>query len=366
MKKVLFTATVDSHIRQFHLPFLQWFKKQGFEVHVATNGDEKIQYCDKKFFVPFERNPIKLNNIKAIKELKTIIEKEKYDLIHCHTPMGSVVTRLAAIKSRKKNGTKVIYTAHGFHFFKGAPVLNWLVYYPVEKWLSKYTDCLVTINQEDYELATKKFKTKQIEFINGVGVNPDRFQKELPKEEKEQLLNSLGLSNEDFIIIYPAELSKRKNQGMLLRTVQSLKNEGYDNIKVLLPGIDSLNGKYQKMAKDLDIDKQILFLGYREDIPKLMKLSTIAVSTSIQEGLPVNIIEAKMSGLPVIATNCRGNRDLVDDDFIVKINDEKELEDKIKQTMENKLTTSFNIQKYSINEILNEMINKVYTKERFK
>jgi len=132
MKKVLFTATVDSHILAFHTPFLKYFKENGYEVHVATNGNEDIPYCDKKHVVPFERSPFKLNNIKAIRQLKKIVDAEKYEIIHTYTPMGSVVTRLAAISARK-NGTRVIYSAHGFHFFKGAPMLNWLIFYPIEK-----------------------------------------------------------------------------------------------------------------------------------------------------------------------------------------------------------------------------------------
>jgi len=157
MKKVLFTATVDSHIMQFHLPFLKLFKEKGYEVHVATSGNEKIPYCDVKHVVTFERNPIKINNLKAIKQLKKICEEEKFDIIHTHTPMGSVITRLAARESRKKYKTRVIYTAHGFHFFNGAPLLNWIIYYPVEKWCAKYTDTLILINHEDYNLAKEKF-----------------------------------------------------------------------------------------------------------------------------------------------------------------------------------------------------------------
>lgn len=146
MKKVLFTATVDSHILQFHIPYLKYFKEQGYEVHVATNGNEKIPFCDVKHKIHFERSPFKINNLKAIKQLRKIIEQEKFEIIHCHTPVGSVTTRIAAKKARRKYNTKVIYTAHGFHFFKGAPIINWVLFYPIEKWLSKYTDCLITIN----------------------------------------------------------------------------------------------------------------------------------------------------------------------------------------------------------------------------
>ena len=201
MKKVLFTATVDSHILQFHIPYLKWFKEQGYEVHVATNGDEKIEYCDVKHKIPFERSPIKINNIKAIFKLKKIIENEKFDILHCHTPMGSVVTRLAAKNARKKYKTKIIYTAHGFHFFKGAPLLNWIIFYPVEKYLSKFTDCLITINKEDYNLAKRKFKSKRIEFVNGVGVDKSKFDFKMSDTEKHELRQSLGLKDDEFVII---------------------------------------------------------------------------------------------------------------------------------------------------------------------
>ena len=294
MKKVLFTATVDSHILHFHIPYLKLFKENGYEVHVATNGDEKIPYCDVKHKISFERNPIKLNNLKAIKQLKKVIDKEKFDIIHCHTPMGSVVTRLAAKKARK-NGTRVIYTAHGFHFYKGAPLLNWLLFYPIEKYLSKYTDDLITINKEDYELAKRKFHARNTYYIPGVGVDPNKFNINLTSEEKHKLRESLGLKDDDFVIIYVAELIKRKNQTMAIEAIKDLVKKD-DKIKLLLVGKDSYNGKYQEMVKNLGIDKNVIFTGYRKDVPKLMKISDMAISTALQEGLPVNILEAMFVG----------------------------------------------------------------------
>ena len=359
MKKVLFTATVDSHILQFHLPYLKWFKEQGYEVHVATNGDEKIPYCDVKHKITFERSPLKINNIKAIFKLKKIIEKEKFQIIHTHTPMGSVVTRLAAKNARKKYKTRVIYTAHGFHFFKGAPLINWIVFYPIEKYLSKYTDCLITINEEDYNLAKAKFKAKKIELVNGVGVDENKFDFKMSDEEKHELRQNLGLKDNDFVIIYVAELSKRKNQGMLIKTVKKLIDEGKDNIKVILPGIDSRNGYYQEMTKKLEIEKNIKFLGYRKDIPKLLKISNLYVSTAKQEGLPVNIIEAMFSGLPIIATDCRGNRDVAEK--VVNIDNINELYESIKKYInsEEKYISSEITNKYKLKNIIKEMV-KIY------
>lgn len=368
MKKVLFTATVDSHILAFHLPFLKWFKDQGYEVHVATNGDEEIPYCDKKIKISFERSPFKLNNIKAIFQLRKILLKEKYDIIHTHTPMGSVVTRLAAKKSRKQ-GTRVIYTAHGFHFFKGASLINWALFYPVEKYLSKYTDTLILINKEDYCLAKKKFKKcKDIQYVPGVGIDENKFDIKMTKKEKTELRKSLGLKDNDFVMIYPAELSNRKRQIWLINAVSTLLKENKD-MHLLLPGRDSLNGKCQELVKELNLEKQIHFLGFRKDIPKLLQISDLSVSSSRQEGLPVNIMEAMYVGLPIVATDCRGNRDLVKDGengYIVPLDDSEMFDERIKtiyvnKTLRNKLKTANKneIETYMLKNILDKM-NKIY------
>lgn len=324
MKKVLFTATVDSHILQFHLPFLKLFKENGYEVHVATNGNEEIPYCDVKHVVSFERSPIKINNLKAIRQLRKIINEEKFDIIHTHTPMGSVVTRLAAKKARKKYHTRVIYTAHGLHFFKGASAKNWLIFYPVEKYLSKYTDTLILINQEDYDLCKRKFKKcKDIQYVPGVGIDEAKFDFEMSEKEKHDLRKSVGVKDDDFVIIYPAEISKRKRQIWLIETINDLLKKN-SNIHLLLPGKDSLDGKCQELVKELGLEKQVHFLGYRKDIPKLLKISNLAISSANQEGLPVNIMEAMYVGLPIVASDCRGNRDLIQDNvngYLVSLKD---------------------------------------------
>lgn len=331
MKKVLFVATITGHIKSFHIPYLKWFKEQGYEVHVASNGNEQIEYCDKHYNLPFERFPLRKNNIKTYRELKKIINENKYEIIHCHTPVGGVLTRLAAKKARKK-GTRVIYTAHGFHFYKGAPLLNWLIYYPIEKWLSKYTDCLITINTEDYELAKKKFrKCKKIELINGIGVSLDKFRTDLPKEEKEKFKQSINLKKDDFVILQVGELNKNKNQILAIEVMKELTKTN-KNIKLLIVGKGKLEQFYKDKINEYSLQKNVYMLGYRQDIPKIMKISNLLLSLSYREGLPVNVIEAMASKLPVIATNCRGNRNLIIDGkngYIININDAKKLEEKI-------------------------------------
>lgn len=362
MKKVLFTATVDSHILQFHLPFLKLFKEKGYEVHVATNGTEEIPYCDVKHVVSFERSPFKLNNLKAIKQLRKICNKEKFDIIHTHTPMGSVVTRLAALNARKKYNTRVIYTAHGFHFFKGAPLKNWLIFYSVEKWLAKYTDTLILINQEDYNLAKNKFskRCKDIQYVPGVGIDEEKFNFKFTKKDKEELRKSLGLKKDDFVMIYPAELNENKNQLMIINAMEELSKK-YENIKVLLPGVDSYNGYYQQLVKEKNLEDKIFFLGYRKDIPKLLKISDIALATSHREGLPLNVMEAMYVGLPIIATDCRGQRDLVKDHingYLVSIGDQNRFSECIEKLyLSNGSNNRFGEQsQYVIKEYLLEKI----------
>lgn len=323
MKKALYVATVDIHIKTFHLPYLKLLHEMGYEVHVATNGIEQFPYCDKKFTIPIKRSPYSLKNFKAIKELKNIIDTENYDIIHCHTPMGSVVTRLAA-KQARKNGTRVIYTAHGFHFYKGAPLINWMLFYPIEWYLAKYTDTIITINTEDYELAKNKFnkRCKDIQYIPGVGIDTKKFDIEANEKEKLRLRKTLGLKKNDFILICVARLDKNKNQGFLINVMKKLVIE-YNNIHLLLVGPDEINGKYQEKVKEYKLENNVHFLGRRDDIPKLLSISDIVVSASKREGLPVNIIEAFATGKPVIALNCRGVDELIENGkngYIIKNN----------------------------------------------
>lgn len=364
MKKALYVATVDIHIKSFHLPYLKLLKDMGYEVHVATNGYEEFPNCDVKHTICIERSPYKFNNIKAIKQLKEIIKKEKFDIIHCHTPMGSVVTRLAAKKSRK-NGTKVIYTAHGFHFYKGAPIINWLLFYPVEKYLAKYTDTLITINNEDYQLAKRKFsrRCKNIEYVPGVGIDPEKFNFSLTEKEKMELRKSLGLKKDDFVMIYPARLDKNKNQGFLIDCMELLI-KGHKDIHLLLPGKDELNGYYQKKVKEKHLENNIHFLGFRDDIPKLMKISNLALSSSLREGLPINLIEAMCCNLPIVALECRGVSDLItgDNSCLVKNDNKNKIYSYILTFKNNNINFNYDkkkIKKYYISFVKDEL-KKIY------
>ncbi len=362
-RKVLFSATVDVHILSFHIPYLKMLQGMNYETHVATNGQAEIPHCDVRHTVPFARSPIKLSNLRAIKQLRQIIEAEKFDLIHTHTPMGAVVTRLAAMRARKMYGTKVIYTAHGFHFYKGAPWHYWMIFYPVEKLLARVTDMLITINQEDYQLAKKRFRT-DVQYVPGVGIDPAKFDKRMTKADKTKIRKSLGLKDTDFVMLYPAELNKNKNQTMLIIVMEKLVGK-YPNIHLLLPGKDSLEGYHRDLVDHKGLSKNIHLLGYRADIPLLFKAANLSVSASYREGLPVHIIEAMMAGLPVVSTQCRGAKELIADGengYLVHINDTDSMAGKIVAIMDGSDVTdklgakSFDMaQRYTIDGVAKEM-----------
>ncbi|WP_339287826.1 glycosyltransferase family 4 protein [Paenibacillus sp. FSL E2-0201] len=363
MKRVLFTATVDSHICNFHLPFLKWFNEMGYEVHVASNGEKNIPFTHVKHNIPFERSPFKLNNIIAFNQLKSIINSNNFELIHCHTPMGGVITRLASLNARRR-GTKVLYTAHGFHFFNGAPLINWFLYYPIEKWLSQYTDCLFTMNTEDYFLSTKRnFRAGQIININGVGLDLEKFCI-ASVDEKKELRFKYGFTEDEFLLIYVAELSPRKNQLFLIKSIVELKKK-IPNIKLLLVGDGELGSLYEKEIKRLKLEHHISLLGYRKDIRNLMVLSDIGVSASKQEGMPVNVMEAMALGLPLVVSDCRGNRDLIENNrngIVINLNEMNEFIGGIETLYHSKklrITYGINnkekIKNYSLETIMEQM-----------
>lgn len=350
----------------FHIPYLEWFKKNGYEVHVAARNDYDnkdeciIPFCDRFHDLPFERSPIRKNNLQVYKDLKNIIDTEQYEIIHCHTPMGGAIGRLAARSARKK-GTKVIYTAHGFHFFKGAPLVNWLAYYPAERWLAKYTDVLITINTEDYEIA-KKFKVNRIEYVPGVGIDTDKFKNiEVNRTEKRE---SLGVSEDDFMIISVGELNKNKNHQVIIRAIAKLRNE---KIKYVLCGQGPLETELRELAKELDVENQVKFLGFRKDVPDLMKVADLFAFPSYREGLSLSLMEAMASGLPVVCSEIRGNTDLIEDGkggYLVEPSDVEGFAKYIKELIEDSRLKSefgdFNhkkIENYSIENVMKEVEN---------
>ena len=309
IQEILLIATVDYHFKAFHLPIMQWFQKQGFVVHVAANGDLDLPYCDQRFLVPFERSPFGIGNRRAYQQLKKIITGGNYALIHCHTAVGGLLGRVAARVARKR-GTKVLYTAHGFHFCNGAPLLNWLLYYPIEKFLARFTDCLITITEEDFALAKKhRFSAARIEHVPGVGVDVEKFAP-LAEEDKKAERLRLGYKKDELLLVYAAEFNENKNQAMLIRALAETKDLRF---RLLLAGEGPLMGYCRNLAQELSVADRVNFLGYCNNLKKLLPICDIGVASSLREGLPVNVMEAMACGLPVVATANRGHRELVID-----------------------------------------------------
>ena len=365
MAKILLVANTDMHINLCYLPYIKYLKEQGHIVHVVTNTGVTIEYSDKKIKVPIHRTPWKFGNIQAIIALKKVIDEEKYDLISCSTPMGGVVARIAAIKARKKNNTKIIYTAHGFHFYKGCPLFNKLIYYPVEKILAKYTDIMITINEEDYKFALNHFPI-DIRYIEGIGYDDNKLNNKLTRKEKATLRRGLGINRNDYVITYIAELSVRKRQKYLIK---ALSNMNLENIKVLLVGDNILGDTIYKLIRKKKMENIIKVLGFRNDISNILDITDLVISVSKQEGLPLNIMEAMKKEKPIIVTNCRGNRDLIrngKNGIVIPINNPSELVKKVTY-LKNSPTKALRLakenvkyaDKYKLNVILPKYV-KIY------
>lgn len=382
MSKALVMASIAPMVSSFNRDNIRLLQEMGLEVHVLANfADDSEKPTGRNqqfreeleangitvFDVAIDRNPLKKTNLQVFFQIKKIFDQEQYALIHCHSPIGGVLTRLAAAEARK-SGTKVIYTAHGFHFFNGAPRKNWLLYYPVEKWLARYTDCLITINGEDYDAAhLRKFKAGYLTMMEGVGIDQMRF---VPTDDelRDEVRKKLGFSKDAFILIYVGELCTRKNQQVLIETAKLLAPDIPD-LKLLLVGEGDKRASYVRQIGELDVEEQVELLGYRGDINQLMQMSDIVVSSSKQEGLPVNIMEGMATGLPLVVSNCRGNRDLVrngQNGFVVEKEEASLFAEAIKQLYDSKsLREAFGaksvelIQRYGIKNISIKM-NDLY------
>ena len=313
--KILYTATVLSHICQFHLPYLEMLQERGIEVHVAARNNlaEKnglqLRHCDQYFDLPFQRSPKDLRNIQAGRQLKALLNKEHYDMILCNTPMGGIVTRLVARASRKQ-GTKVIYMAHGFHFYQGASRKNWMVFYPIEKMMAKFCDQVITITNEDYAFAKKKFPC-HVSHIHGVGVRTERYHP-VSVEETVAMRRKESVSESDFAILCTGELNKNKDQKTLIAAAALLQGK-IPNLKILLAGNGPMEEELRAQIATERLENTVKMLGYRTDLETVVPAMNLIVSCSHREGLPLNILEAMLCNKAVVATVNRGHKELVED-----------------------------------------------------
>jgi glycosyltransferase involved in cell wall biosynthesis len=364
-KKVLFSATVYSHLAAFHKPFIKLLQDKGYEVHAAANPDhgrkEEIEEMGVICWdIPFSRSPYQLSNFKAMIELKNLFQKHYFDLIHVHTPVASFLVRYTAKKYKQG---PVLYTAHGFHFYKGAPIQNWLIYYTAEKLARRWTDGLIVMNKEDYDNGTKLgFKENEsLFFTHGVGVSFDQYS--VSTDSSGYIRQQLNIADNDIVITYIAELIERKNHIYLLRNWKNILNN-YSNVHCLIVGTGRREEDLKKYVEQNQL-KNIHFLGFRKDIPEILSQSDIVTLLSFHEGLPRCIMEAMVSGKPLVVTNVRGSRDLVKhgvNGFVVDLEDDQSLVESFAKLINDKNLreqmgkSSFKeIQSYNLANVLNEM-----------
>ncbi|MBI5997584.1 glycosyltransferase family 4 protein [Clostridium perfringens] len=363
--KILYVTNITRTVNTFFIPHMNMLVDEGYNVDCACKIDGEIKLDKKKinkkinfYNVPFTRNPLNFKNIIAFLKLYSLQKKNKYDFIHVHTPIASVYTRLL---KRFFPSIKMIYTAHGYHFYKNSSKLSWIIYYNIEKYLSKYTDVLITINNEDYEVS-KDFKCNRLIKMNGVGVDFSEF-KEINENEKIKIRKSIGLEEDDFIIIMVGEHNKNKNQIKLIKTIQSIE-EKYPKIKALFIGDGELIEENKEYINKNKI-RNAKILGFKKNVNEFINSSDVLCSLSYREGLPKNVIEGLACGKVIIASNIRGNNELVkngENGFVVY---DDELEDIIinlynleKKDFKKMCRKSKELSKiYNLNNVLEDLKN---------
>ena len=308
--RLLYIATSDVHLATFHKPYLKWLGDNGVQVDIVVEnrGNLEFEGVNNTYHLDFPRSFTKKELLVSYKNLKNIIDNGNYTIVHCHTPIPSMLTRLAARDARSK-GTKVLYTAHGFHFYNGAPISRWLIYYTAEYILSKFTDAIITINKEDFDYVNNKMLHKDSYQIKGIGVDSSRF-KPLEKEERKNKRIELGLDPDKFILLYVAEFIPRKNHEFVIRAVQSLQKT-IPNLQVLFAGKGELLDRMKALSKELKVENAIQFLGFRKDVHLLSAIADIGISASKHEGLGLGLTEEMFCKVPIIASYDRGHKEMV-------------------------------------------------------
>lgn len=328
MPKILFLSNISKKVNSFSIASIKAAKLMNFDFFYGANWEnadkEQILLDEKKYGIsivniPLNRSPFSLANFKAYKYLRQYIIDNDIDYIHCNTPVGGLLGRLAGKRAGVK---KIIYQAHGFHFYKGAPLSHWLLYYPIEKWLAHKTDALITINREDYQIACNKFHLKnngKVYYVPGVGIDFSLYIYDITERQIKR--NELGLTESNIVLISMGDLIARKNYPVAIKAIAKLTNP---NVKYLICGRGPDEQELKKLVRKYSLENQVFFLGYRTDIKELLNASDIFILTSKQEGLARSLMEGMAAGLPCIASKIRGNTDILDEGkggYLVSVDD---------------------------------------------
>lgn len=332
MNRILFVTTIPGTLRAFLLPFAQHFRAKGWQVDAMAEGISNCPKClhsfDRVWEVEWSRNPLDPQNlIIAPPQIRLAIAQQDYDIVHVHTPVAAFVTRYALNNLRQQGRPKVIYTAHGFHFYRGGKPLKNLSFLALEKLAGRWTDYLVVINREDEE-AAKRYglvPAERVCYTPGIGVDTDYYSPDnVPEAEVVRVRQELGLSPETPLFLSIAEFNPGKRHQDILKALARL---GRSEVHLAFAGTGPLMEQMQLLASDLGIQSQVHFLGYRQDVPALIRASTATLLASEREGLPRSVMESLCLEIPVIGTQTRGIRDLLEGDcgLIVKLADVEEL-----------------------------------------
>lgn len=306
MRKVLYTASTYSHIRNFHRPYLNWFRGEGWEVHVAAGGAASgVPEADECLSLPFAKRMTAPSNFRCARLLGHRMEEEGYDLVVTHTALAAFFTRLPLLRRRER--PRVVNMVHGYLFDEGTPFVKRNILLNAERLTAPCTDLLLTMNQSDQEIARRYRLGGRLANIPGVGVAYGRID-DTPPEAGAALRREWKIPPEAFLLIYPAEFSKRKNQALLLRGLAALPKQ----VWLLLPGEGACLEECRALARELGVADRVRFPGQVSNIPAWLRAADCAVSASHSEGLPFNIMEAMRAGLPIVATDVKGHSDLLE------------------------------------------------------
>lgn len=325
-KKVLMLAAKANMIQQFNHRNIKILQNLGYEVHVATNmvdfgsmsAEENERFKqwmnDNKVVahqVDFERRMGSLKgNIRSIKQLRQIFKMNDFAFIHVHSPLGSILGRFVA----KQFKVPTIYTAHGFHFFKGGSKSGWLFFYPLEWAFSFITDTLITINDEDFALTQKHMHAKNIVKINGIGVDVEKawcVTDEEKAEARKKIREELNIPNDAFVISSVGELSYRKNHKLVLQAVKKLSSQEIKQIYYVVAGTGETRKALSQYAESFNFSDNLKLLGYRSDIHEINFASDVFVFPSFQEGLGVAGLDATVDGTYILGATRRGISDYI-------------------------------------------------------
>lgn len=381
--KILYITTVGATMN-----FFKYFFKElidaGHTIELASNEVE-WDYSDdikslglKTYHIDCSRSLLSAGNINCVSQIKELVEKGEYDIVHCHTPIAGVCTRMACrnirrVRIKSSKPLRVFYTAHGFHFYKGSPKENWLLYYPVEKLCARWTDTLITINHEDYDLAKRKFeglgrskdfKGCQVEYVPGVGIDVDKFANTVVDKKAKRA--ELGIPEDAFLLLSVGELNENKNHQIVIRALAELlkTEEGQlKNYYYIVAGEGPLKDHLHNLIDSLGLKDRVKLLGFRKDCAELYKTADVFVHSSLREGLPVSLMEAMATGIPVLSSRIRGCVDLVNFKYTFMALDKDDVANRISEAIEQdsvlKQIDVLNIDLYNVVNVNKEM-RKLY------